>query len=121
MSRLMSLIRPDLREFTSYSSARDEAKNGKIWLNANESPFPYLLGDGILLNRYPEKQPTTLLKRMASLYDVAENQLVLSRGSDEVIDLLIRLMCRAGFDSIMITPPTFGMYAVRQTARSKPT
>lgn len=107
-----NLIRPDLREFNAYSSARDEAKQGKIWLNANESPYNFELQEHVLLNRYPEKQPLQLIKLFSELYHVKENQIVLSRGSDEVIDLLIRLFCSAGKDAILTCPPTFGMYAV---------
>lgn len=120
MLKLTDLIRPDLREFAAYSSARDEAKQGKIWLNANESPYSYEIGgeiggeieSQIQINRYPEKQPKKLLEELAKLYKVENSQIVVSRGSDEVIDLLIRLFCSSGKDSIMIFPPTFGMYAV---------
>jgi histidinol-phosphate aminotransferase len=112
MDKLINLIRPDLLTFKSYSSARDEAIQGKIFLNANESPYPSIFDDGIFINRYPEKQPKELVTQLSSIYQVAENNIVLSRGSDEVIDLLTRLFCRAGQDSIMICPPTFGMYEV---------
>ena len=33
-------------------------------------------------------------------------------GSDEAIDLIIRVFCRPGQDKIIITPPTYGMYKV---------
>jgi histidinol-phosphate aminotransferase len=33
-------------------------------------------------------------------------------GSDEAIDLLMRIFCKPGIDSILITPPTYGMYKV---------
>ncbi len=112
MSKLINLIRPDLREFNPYSSARDEAFKGRIWLNANESPYPCPLPNESKINRYPEKQPAELKKLLASIYKVNDNQIVLSRGSDEVIDLLTRLFCRAEQEAIMICPPTFGMYAV---------
>lgn len=109
---ISQLIRSDLQSFNPYSSARDEAKKGKIWLNANESPFPNTLESDLLLNRYPEKQPKKLMKLIAKLHQVEVDQLVLSRGSDEVIDLLVRLCCTASRDAILICPPTFGMYAV---------
>lgn len=109
---MRNLIRLDLQEFKAYSSARDEATNGLIWLNANESPFSNELDNQLLLNRYPEKQPKLLQRELATLYGVKQNQLVISRGSDEVIDLLVRLFCESGKDAIMICPPTFGMYAV---------
>lgn len=112
MNKLSHLIRPDLRKFNAYRSARDEAKHGKIWLNANESPYDDELQDHVLINRYPEKQPKKLIKELALMYQVEEKQIVLSRGSDEAIDLLTRLFCIAGKDAIMTCPPTFGMYSV---------
>lgn len=33
-------------------------------------------------------------------------------GSDEAIDLLMRIFCKPGEDQIMTTPPTYGMYNV---------
>lgn len=109
---MLNLIRPELQTFTSYSSARDEAKKGKIWLNANESPYINAVEIKTTLNRYPEKQPAQLIEKLATLYQVKQDQLVISRGSDEVIDLLVRLFCTAGRDAILTCPPTFGMYGV---------
>lgn len=110
MNKSLQLIRPDLQNFTPYSSARDEAKHGKIWLNANESPWNDQAD--IALNRYPKKQPRELFEQLAFVYNVAAEQILLSRGSDEAIDLLIRLFCRAEKDAVMISSPTFGMYKV---------
>jgi histidinol dehydrogenase len=109
---LTSLIRPDLLHFSAYSSARDEAKEGKIFLNANESPWNHQPIEDIALNRYPEKQPMAVLQQLAELYKLSASQIALFRGSDEAIDLLTRLFCQAGQDAIMICPPTFGMYAI---------
>jgi histidinol-phosphate aminotransferase len=52
------------------------------------------------------------VERLAALYDVAPNSVLVGRGSDEAIDLLVRGFCRAGRDSVIICPPTFGMYSV---------
>ena len=112
MSTIENLIRSDLKNFSSYSSARDEAKTGKIFLNANESPYTYICEESEILNRYPEKQPKKLIELITSIYNISREQIVLSRGSDEIIDLLVRLFCKAYEDSIIICPPTFGMYSV---------
>jgi histidinol-phosphate aminotransferase len=71
-------------------------------------------GDATLagLNRYPEPQPRKLIERLASLYEVTPDDLLVTRGSDEGIDLLVRAFCRAGREAILVCPPTFGMYAV---------
>lgn len=108
---VLDLLREDLRDFAGYSSARKEAAGGRILLNANESPWA-AAGDTLGLNRYPDPQPPALLARLAELYDVAPERLLVGRGSDEAIDLLVRALCRAGQDSVLISPPTFGMYQV---------
>ncbi len=64
------------------------------------------------LNRYPEPQPDALIEHLAKLYGAAPKNVIAGRGSDEGIDLLVRAFCRAGEDSVLICPPTFGMYKV---------
>lgn len=112
MSEVLDLVRPELRDFAGYASARRTQANGSVWLNANESPQPSLADSGLALNRYPEPQPLKLRERMAGLYGVRTPQLLVTRGSDEGIDLLVRALCRAGQDAVLIAPPCFGMYAV---------
>jgi histidinol-phosphate aminotransferase len=82
-------------------------------LHANELPWRSPADDSAAgLNRYPEPQPRALVERIACLYEVAPESILVGRGSDEAIDLLVRGFCRAGQDSVIICPPTFGMYAV---------
>jgi histidinol-phosphate aminotransferase len=82
-------------------------------LHANELPWRSFADESLAgLNRYPEPQPQALVERLASLYDVAPESVLVGRGSDEAIDLLVRGFCRAGQDSVVICPPTFGMYSV---------
>ncbi len=107
MASFSALIRPDLQHFSAYSSARLEASQGQVWLNANELPW-----DQQGLNRYPEQQPLFFMQQLADYYQLPVNQVLATRGSDEGIDLLMRLFCQAGQDAILICPPTFGMYAV---------
>lgn len=107
----MDLIRPDLVAFRPYASARRTAPAGGTRLDANESPWPpYLAGRG--LNRYPEPQPAALRQRLSEILQVPAERLLLTRGSDEAMDVLCRGFCRAGRDSVVVTPPTFGMYEV---------
>jgi histidinol-phosphate aminotransferase len=107
----VDLARPEIRALRPYSSARMEARAGAVMLNANESPWPPCAGE-VNWNRYPEPQPVELVARLAELYGVAHDQVLVGRGSDEGIDLLVRAFCAAGRDAILISPPTFGMYAV---------
>ncbi len=52
-----------------------------------------------------------LREGLAALYGVQPQQLLVGRGSDEAIDLLVRALC-AGRDGVLVMPPVFGMYAV---------
>ena len=111
---IISLARPEIVAMKPYSSARKEAPGRGILLNANESPWPLLADAGPTgeLNRYPDPQPRELVFSLASLYGVPEEQVLVTRGSDEGIDLLTRVFCCAGKDAIAQCPPTFGMYGI---------
>jgi histidinol-phosphate aminotransferase len=111
LDQVLALVRPDIIALAPYSSARKEATGGRVWLDANENPETPVAHQP-LFNRYPEPQPANLLERLGFLYGVPVNQLLVTRGSDEGIDLLLRTFCRAGQDTILITPPTYGMYVV---------
>lgn len=112
MSGVLDLLRPDLQGFGGYASARRATARGSVWLNANEAPLPASSDPGLGLNRYPEPQPAALCARLSALYGVDSDRLMVTRGSDEGIDLLVRALCRAGQDAVAIAPPCFGMYAV---------
>jgi len=117
---VLDLVRADLRDFGGYGSARKTGLTGSVWLNANESPWPSPADPGQGLNRYPEPQPKSLKARLAALYDVPEDTLLMTRGSDEGIDLLTRALCRAEREAVLVTPPVFGMYAVSARVQGAP-
>jgi histidinol-phosphate aminotransferase len=110
-SSILQLARPDILELQPYQHAAWDPSLERM--HANEMPWR-AAGDNSIsgLNRYPEPQPRALVERMAQLYDVPARQLLVGRGSDEAIDLLVRAFCRAGQDNVVITPPTFGFYKV---------
>lgn len=64
------------------------------------------------LNRYPEPQPRALIARLARLYEVPESRILVGRGSDELIDLLVRAFCQPAEDAVIVCPPTFAMYSL---------
>lgn len=115
-----TLARPDIAAMRPYSSARQEAPATGILLNANEAPWSLLEGSDweAQLNRYPDPQPEALVMRLASLYGVPAEQVLVTRGSDEGIDLLTRVFCRPGQDAVLQAPPTFGMYRVAAQAQA---
>jgi histidinol-phosphate aminotransferase len=109
MSSVLDLARPDLRALTPYVPAAYEP--GLVRLNANESPWR-LPGDKTErgLNIYPPPRPSILNEALAGHYGTKSNELLVTRGSSEAIDVLIRGFCEARRDEILVCPPTFDMY-----------
>ncbi|HXJ97969.1 MAG TPA: histidinol-phosphate transaminase [Gelidibacter sp.] len=106
---IQHLIRPSIKSLKPYASARDEFKGHKehlTFLDANENPFE----NGI--NRYPDPQQKELKAVISKLKNIPVEQILLGNGSDEVLDLLIRMFCEPNIDNILILPPTYGMYEV---------
>jgi len=110
-----TLARPEVLAMKPYVSARSSAAADGVLLNANEAPASLLDDEqwgALELHRYPAPQPEALRQRLAALYGVSEDRLLVTRGSDEGIDLLLRVFCRAGQDEILETIPCFGMYRI---------
>ena len=105
-----TLVRNNVKKMSSYSSARDDFKkeNEKklIYLDANESPFD----NGI--NRYPDNKHDELKKVVSGVKNVNVNQVVFGNGTDEILDLIVRVFCNPSEDKIITLPPTYGMYDV---------
>lgn len=117
---VLDLVRPDLRDYAGYSSARRTGARGSIWLNANENPWPNPMDSSGGHNRYPAPQPEPLRQALAALYGVVPDALLIGRGSDEAIDLLVRALCRPQTDAVVVSSPVFGMYAVSARLQDAP-
>lgn len=108
---LNRLVRNNIKKLKPYSSARSEfSGTAKIFLDANENSFGSPLTKWY--NRYPDPLQWELKKKIASIKNVAAENMLLGNGSDECIDLLIRAFCDPQKDNIIICPPTYGMYEV---------
>lgn len=108
---LLKLIRPHLLHVQPYSSARDEYEGNKgILLDANENSLGSVCSGEF--HRYPDPHHLELRQHLSKSKNISIDKIFVGNGSDEPIDLLIRLFCRPGIDNIIICPPTYGMYAV---------
>lgn len=108
---VLDLARPAIRALTAYQHAHWDPRYER--LHANESPWPPAFASSVAHEHlYPEPQPPELVEAYARYLGVNAAQVLLGRGSDEGIDLLTRSFCEAGRDSVLICPPTFGMYRV---------
>ena len=107
MSRITSLVRPNIAALAPYSTARDEYDGPiGIFLDANESPYD----NGF--NRYPDPHQAALKAKIAPLKGIETKNLFLGNGSDEAIDLIFRIFCEPGKDNAVIISPSYGMYGV---------
>ncbi len=107
MFNLNQLVRENIKKLKPYSSARDEySGDAAVFLDANENPFndPF--------NRYPDPLQRKLKDKIARIKGAEPEQLFLGNGSDEAIDLLIRVFCEPRESNIVTIDPTYGMYEV---------
>eukprot|EP00947_MAST-08B_sp_MAST-8B-sp1_P002803 g2803.t1 len=106
-------VRPNILALAPYRCARDDYAEGTL-LDANENSFgpPCDVPSVTEVERYPDPYQWELKTSIAAFRGVRKEQIFLGVGSDEAIDMLIRIFCRPGRDAILITPPTYGMYKV---------
>ena len=116
------IARKNILELQPYRCARDDYSEG-ILLDANENAFgPTSLPTKNLdpfdncnvLERYPDPYQVPLKELYAKYrgHGLTPANLFVGVGSDEAIDLLMRIFCQPAQDEILITPPTYGMYKV---------
>ncbi len=110
---ISSLVRENIKKLKPYTSARDSYLSG-VLMDANENPLGSVVEayDDLELNRYPDPNQNLLRDKLAEYLNVGKNNLFAGVGSDEVIDLLIRIFCEPASDKVCILEPTYGMYKV---------
>lgn len=107
-----SLVRENIRKLEKYASARDEfSGKAKIYLDANENTAGSAARKK--MNRYPDPLQKQVRKKIAEHKNIdTPEKIFLGNGSDEAIDILVRAFCEPRTDSLMIMPPSYGMYRV---------
>ena len=106
MFDLKEIVRKNILNLQSYSSARDEFSSKKgIFLDANESPYG-------TLNRYPDPYQKGLKAGIGKIKNIRTSSIFIGNGSDEIIDLVFRIFCEPQKDKALIFTPTYGMYEV---------
>lgn len=106
-NNISDLVRGNIRKLCPYSTARDEYKGRiGIFLDANESP--YCNG----FNRYPDPKQLGIKSKLSEIKGLPVENIFLGNGSDEAIDLLLRIFCRPGVDNAVAICPSYGMYSV---------
>lgn len=104
-----TLVRENILKLKPYISFRDHNEfNDPTFLDANESPF----GEW---NRYPDSTQKKLKNRLAELKGLSSAQIAIGNGSDELIDLIIKVFCEPKKDAILMMNPSFAMYGFYAT------
>jgi len=118
------LMRPDLAAITGYTpiepveilGQRTELPPAKIIkLDGNENPYgcsPQVyraLADYPRYHIYPDPEQRVLKQALEEYTGMSRRHIVCGSGSDELIELILKLFLEAG-DEVISCPPTFGMY-----------
>jgi len=118
------LIRPELVTMKSYTpveptevlSQRTDLPSSKvIKLDGNENPYGcspkvyQALATYPYYHNYPDPEQSELRKALEEYTGLGRQHIVCGMGSDELIDLILRLFLKPG-DEVINCPPTFGMY-----------
>lgn len=97
-------VRKNILELKPYTSFRDQNEFGSpVFMDANESPFGSL-------NRYPDSTQKKLRQKLSVMKNVSPDNIALGNGSDELIDLIIKIFCEPKKDAVLRMNPSFAMY-----------
>ena len=90
--KIKDLIRPEVLNLKPYIPATKVLD--KVRLNANESPYSVTRSASKeSLNLYPDARPDEIRNTMARYLDISSDNIVITRGSTEAIDVAIRTFC----------------------------
>ena len=107
--KIKDLIRPEVLNLKPYVPATKALDKGR--LNANESPYSVTQSASRdSLNLYPDARPDEIRGMVSEYLDISSENVVITRGSTEAIDVAIRTFCIPNKDGILVFPPTFEMY-----------
>ena len=126
MTEVLDLLQPHIRNLKMYEGVDPMEVLAQragippdrvIRLNGNENPYgpsPKLaeaLGRYKLYNLYPDPEQRQLRDTLSAYLGVGPEHIVAGNGSDELIDLILRMFLGPG-EKIIDPVPTFGMYSL---------
>jgi len=101
---ITQFVRKNILELQPYISFRDVNEfNNPVFMDANESPF----GE---FNRYPDSTHKKIRSQISELKNISSEKIAVGNGSDELIDLIIKIFCEPKKDSVLMMNPSFAMY-----------
>ncbi|KUJ56017.1 histidinol-phosphate transaminase [Chryseobacterium aquaticum] len=101
---ITQFVRKNILELQPYISFRDVNEfDNPVFMDANESPF----GE---FNRYPDSTHKKIRTQISELKNISSEKIAVGNGSDELIDLIIKIFCEPKKDSVLMMNPSFAMY-----------
>ncbi len=121
MIDIKALVRKNILELKPYTSARSQYLKGTL-LDANENAFGPVIENGDTeLNRYPDPTQRKLREAIGKYLNINSKNIFCGVGSDEIIDLIVKIFCEPGKDAVTLFEPTYGMYKVVCDIQGVPT
>ncbi len=123
-SSIIDLIRPDIRDIEPYAAVepveRLAARVGVpveqvIKLDANENPYgcspsvQHALAEFDGYHIYPDPLCSHIQELLQRYIGAPADRIIVGNGSDEIIDIIMRLFLMPG-EKVIVCPPTFGYY-----------
>lgn len=106
------LVRQNIMNLKPYTSARESHLSG-ILMDANENSLGSIVQfENLELNRYPDPNQNALREKLSQVIQIPKNNLFFGVGSDEIIELYVKVFCHPRQDEVIVCEPTYGMYKV---------
>ena len=116
------LALPHIATLHAYTPGLQPTDAGWVKLNTNECPYPpsprvadairrELGEDGATLRLYPNPRSTPLRAAVAALHGLAEANVCIGNGSDDILTMLVRAYC-SDVAALGFTLPSYSLYPV---------
>jgi len=117
-----SLALPHVATLHAYTPGLQPTDPGWVKLNTNECPYPpsprvadairrEVGDDGATLRLYPNPRSTPLRAAVARLHGLAEENVCIGNGSDDILTMLVRAFCSEAAP-LGFTLPSYSLYPV---------
>ncbi len=120
--KINTLANPAVVAMHAYTPGEQPEGAGWTKLNTNENPYPpspkvaeaiqrELAEAGAKLRLYPNPSSQPLREALGKLHGVSAERVIAGNGSDDILNLLVRVFCGAGRAAGMTTP-SYSLYSV---------
>ena len=111
--------RPNIRAMKGYVPGEQPSDQSVIKLNTNENPYPpsptvfqsLAEFDAATLRKYPSPSALTFRKAAARQHDISAEEIIATRGGDELLRLVLTTFVDPG-EKVAVASPAYSLYPV---------